>query len=163
MMPSEVEEVVKEKEPLPEEPKVVNPEGNMPGESPSSQPTETGGITDPTPGAVTAFTPKAGKKLKGERFDPIPVGTNVRIGTPDHVEERFHGSIAVVTVSPQKLCTDPDCKVSPRDHYHQDPEISLEVKVQDETRAVLSVSREDLETYATNSGHQALVSRGTRP
>ena len=114
--------------------------------------------TDPTPGAVTAMTPKTTKsQADKEYWEPIPVGFWVELGDTDAVIEQGGenavGKIAYVTVSEKRLCTDPDCKMSPREHYHQAEDIPIQVRTRDAQGQTYLLGRDDFR-IVTSKAHE---------
>ena len=116
-------------------------------------------MTDPTPGAVTTLTPKTTKaQAKNEHLEPLPVGSWVELAATDAVEEAGGevGTRAYVIESPKRLCNDPDCEYSPRDHYHQDPRVPILVRTRDEKSQEFSLTRDDFRRTETSGRHAVL-------
>jgi hypothetical protein len=104
-------------------------------------------VTDPTPGAVTSFTPKASTKSRNQEEDSIlPVGTWVKLADTEAVEEQGGrpGDLAVVLEAPVVYVDFDDN--SPRKHPIANEDLKFLVRTRDERSVQLSLDREDFAT-----------------
>lgn len=156
----------------PSKSKQADPDAPSPASTGTSEPSEEVELdpeethlpyaSDPTPGAVTSMTPKTTAAMaKKESMEVIPTGSWVKLAGTDRVVDQggHEGMIAFIDDSPKRLCTDLDCEISPREHYHQHPDIAMTVVTRDEKRQTLLLFPEDF-LQTESSGRHAVLPHG---